>query len=434
MTSVFLAGRSKKENGGVKIKKTLYVRLPVLTRKTRLRGPVDFPGRSLKYEKTLRLCARETGIPWFPDSLLFAPAALSPPLSSSSSSSSFFGPRLSPSPCEKWDFESGKFSLCFLGYVDASSIPKGGDTPEMRRFIFSHSGLVELCHSRNWLIICSVRISCFRRFADWGTESDANFQGYHSGNVEVRSTGLGFPTVPPPRGFGHLAVSVPDVQKACERFERLGCKFVKKLDEGKMKDIAFLADNCGGPGRSNEEAFSPSLKSHHKRARETNLVDENIAVETELLTAVGAPEPSGAQCRRHQRPGCGAARAPAPGWRRRLRIGDWRRILEADQARAAVCRRCPFRVTFTDIHKTSAIREFGALGARPSNRERVRGGSQGQRHTRPKEPPSSSRREKDGDRTSQGAASSRASRNTRRILSAARRFWMRTADTGTLPA
>lgn len=33
-----------------------------------------------------------------------------------------------------------------------------------------------------------------------------------------------------------------DIQKACERFEELKVKFVKRLQDGKMKHIAFIAD------------------------------------------------------------------------------------------------------------------------------------------------------------------------------------------------
>lgn len=38
---------------------------------------------------------------------------------------------------------------------------------------------------------------------------------------------------------------VPDVEKACERFEQLGVNFVKKPNDGKMKGIAFITDPDG---------------------------------------------------------------------------------------------------------------------------------------------------------------------------------------------
>jgi lactoylglutathione lyase len=41
---------------------------------------------------------------------------------------------------------------------------------------------------------------------NWGSESDPEFKGYHSGNSE-------------PKGFGHIGLAVPDVYAACKRFE-----------------------------------------------------------------------------------------------------------------------------------------------------------------------------------------------------------------------
>jgi len=64
---------------------------------------------------------------------------------------------------------------------------------------------------------------------NWGTESDDS--QYHNGNKD-------------PRGFGHICFSVPDIEAACARFDRLQIPFVKRLDKG-MKHVAFISDPDG---------------------------------------------------------------------------------------------------------------------------------------------------------------------------------------------
>ena len=113
----------------------------------------------------------------------------------------------------KLDFPEMKFTLYFLGMqgdVDDSNVP----TSDAARttWTFNQRAMLELTHN-------------------WGTENDESFS-YHNGNTE-------------PQGFGHIGFSVPDVYKAAERFEKLGVKFVKKPDDGKMKGLAFIEDPDG---------------------------------------------------------------------------------------------------------------------------------------------------------------------------------------------
>ncbi|KAI5778192.1 lactoylglutathione lyase [Geopyxis carbonaria] len=63
---------------------------------------------------------------------------------------------------------------------------------------------------------------------NYGTEKESNFQ-YHNGNAN-------------PQGFGHLCVSVDDLNAACARFEELNVNWKKRLTDGRMQSVAFILD------------------------------------------------------------------------------------------------------------------------------------------------------------------------------------------------
>ena len=92
-----------------------------------------------------------------------------------------------------------KFNLYFLVYKDSMKVPSQAH----------REGILEL----TW---------------NYGTEKDPDFK-YHNGNDE-------------PQGFGHIAVSVDDLDKACERFEQKGVNWKKRLTDGRMRNVAFVLD------------------------------------------------------------------------------------------------------------------------------------------------------------------------------------------------
>ena len=110
---------------------------------------------------------------------------------------------------DRYDFPEMKFSLYFMGYP-ASEIP--ADRAERAQWVFQQPALLELTHN-------------------WGTETDPAF-AYHNGNAD-------------PRGFGHIGISVPDVDAACARFEEQGVEFVKRPNDGSMNGLAFIKDPDG---------------------------------------------------------------------------------------------------------------------------------------------------------------------------------------------
>ncbi|QRV83266.1 glyoxalase/bleomycin resistance protein/dioxygenase [Ceratobasidium sp. AG-Ba] len=107
--------------------------------------------------------------------------------------------------------EFGDFTLYFLAYDHSDG---KATTEEKAQSRFTREGVLELTHNH-------------------GTENDPDFAGYASGNSD------------PGKGFGHIAIAVDDVEKACERFETLGVNFKKRPSDGKMRHIAFILDPDG---------------------------------------------------------------------------------------------------------------------------------------------------------------------------------------------
>ena len=111
----------------------------------------------------------------------------------------------------KLDFPEMSFSLYFLAHLPAdNAVPD--DAGERMAWTFSQRGVLELTHN-------------------WGTEAQADFQ-YHDGNAQ-------------PQGFGHICFAVPDLDAAVAWFDQHQVPYVKRPDQGKMKNVAFIKDPDG---------------------------------------------------------------------------------------------------------------------------------------------------------------------------------------------
>lgn len=110
------------------------------------------------------------------------------------------------------DFAEMAFSLYFLHRPQPGDAPAPQDAGARTAWTFAQRGILELTHN-------------------WGTEKDAAFR-YHDGNAQ-------------PQGFGHICFSVPDLDAAVRWFDENAVPFVKRPDQGKMKDVAFIRDPDG---------------------------------------------------------------------------------------------------------------------------------------------------------------------------------------------
>jgi lactoylglutathione lyase len=104
------------------------------------------------------------------------------------------------------------FTLYFLGYPGDYQIPKPEDTPNGVNPLAGKEGLLEL----TW---------------NYGTEKKEG-PVYHDGNSE-------------PQGFGHICLSVENLDEACKFMDSKDVKWKKRLTEGRMKDVAFVLDPDG---------------------------------------------------------------------------------------------------------------------------------------------------------------------------------------------
>ena len=110
----------------------------------------------------------------------------------------------------KLDFPEMKFSLYFLHRKVAGN-PRPKTWGESAAWTFAQHGLLELTH-------------------DWGTESDAGF-AYHDDAQ--------------PQSFGHICFSAPDLDAAIRWFDENWVVYVKRPEQGKMKDVTFIKDPDG---------------------------------------------------------------------------------------------------------------------------------------------------------------------------------------------
>eukprot|EP00041_Stephanoeca_diplocostata_P019685 m.428095 g.428095 ORF g.428095 m.428095 type:complete len:635 (-) comp21369_c0_seq2:252-2156(-) len=130
---------------------------------------------------------------------------------------SFYRDNCGMTEIDRLEFPEWKFTLSFMATIpeaDKAALPEPG---------------TEEAHSALW----GFKGTTLELTYNHGTEDDPEFKGYDSGNNE------------PKRGFGHVAMMVDDVYKACEFLEEKGVGFQKKPDEGRMKGLAFALDPDG---------------------------------------------------------------------------------------------------------------------------------------------------------------------------------------------
>lgn len=132
-------------------------------------------------------------------------------------------------------FPDSKFTLYMLAYDNGDN---NNDVSWSAR-----EGVLELCHNH-------------------GVENDESYT-LNNGNGEKF------------RGFGHICVSVDNIEAAEAQFLNKGVKFQKKLSDGRQKNIAFALDPNGywieliehGQGKASDKTDSTHYKLNHTMIR-----------------------------------------------------------------------------------------------------------------------------------------------------------------------
>lgn len=126
----------------------------------------------------------------------------------------------------KSENESAGFNLYFLGYGAA---PKSDTSVNGVNPVAEREGILEL----TW---------------NYGSEKKEG-RVYHDGNAEPQVSTFPYQptrfvmlTACSRQGFGHICVSVDDLDAACKRFEEQGVQWKKRLTDGRMKNVAFVLD------------------------------------------------------------------------------------------------------------------------------------------------------------------------------------------------
>lgn len=129
-----------------------------------------------------------------------------------------------------WDLISSRFSTSLPAVtLPTTSLPSPtvSTTPTSTRKTSGTSSSTERVSSSSVTTGVLVSHTPHQYFGklllNLNTENDASFKGYASGNEE------------PGRGFGHICITVDNLEAACKRFDELGVKFKKRPEDGRMR-------------------------------------------------------------------------------------------------------------------------------------------------------------------------------------------------------